>query len=223
MASALIEHEKHRNYPIRRRSIRKFFSWFSIVYNRRFDRKSAFSTMIKMKNYPKQFSELFVNVSRQLTFLSLSSADRPLYLLAVDMKIAKQKMKNDRSLIAYQDYLLQLALDWDCINTAKEWIVQDSLDNIYDKKGIFCRALTKQRHRFVHYFIQLGLEIDEVFFDRKVNPFAARNYNQNNKRYSEFIRILYTEEWIVCRFHSHGMSFVLLRFRIEKIGYYVKL
>lgn len=96
------------------------------------------------------------------------------------------------------DYLLELAIDWDCINTAKEWIVQDSLDNIYDKKSIFCRALTKQRDKFIHYFIQLGLEIDEIFFHPKLNPFAARTNNKGNRRYEEFLKILYTEEAIVC-------------------------
>lgn len=121
----------------------------------------------------------------------------------MERKIEKEKLTNDQPVIPYMDYLLEFSIDWDCINTAKEWIVQDSLDNIHDKKAIFCRALIKQRHRFVHYFIQLGLQFDEVFFDRKINPFAARNYNQTNKRYSEFIRILYTEEAIV------GRSFVL--------------
>ncbi len=114
---------------------------------------------------------------------------------AVDMKI--QEKNADRS-VPYLDYLLELALDWDCINTAKEWIVQDSLDNIYNKKAIFYRALTKQRHKFVHYFIQLGLELEEVFFHPKINPFAARNYNKNNKRYNEFLKILYSVEAIVC-------------------------
>jgi len=37
-----------------------------------------------------------------------------------------------------------------------------------------------------------------VFFHPKLNPFAARNYNKNNKRYNEFLKILYTEEAIVC-------------------------
>lgn len=110
-------------------------------------------------------------------------------------------------MISSMDYLLELSIDWDCINTAKEWIVQDSLDNIHDKKAIFCRALIKQRHRFVHYFIQLGLQFDEVFFDQKINPFAARNHYQNNKRYNEFIRILYTEEAIV----SHHYCSVLIK------------
>jgi len=103
-------------------------------------------------------------------------------------------MKIQRKKILHLDYLLELSLDWNCINTAKEWIIQDSLDNIYDKKSIFCRALTKQRHRFIHYFIQLGFELDEVFFHQKFNSFAARNYNKNNKRYKEFLKILYTEE-----------------------------
>ncbi|CAF1295890.1 unnamed protein product, partial [Rotaria sordida] len=112
------------------------------------------------------------------------------------IKLKKLNLNKHEDFISNFDYLLELALDWDCINTAKEWIVQDSLDNIYDRKSIFCRALTKQRHKFVHYFIQLGLEIDEIFFHPKLNPFAARNINKENKRYSEFLKILYTEEAI---------------------------
>ena len=118
--------------------------------------------------------------------------------LAVEIKVQEKRAS---SYGHHLDYLLSLAIDWDCINTGKEWIVQDSLDNILDKKMIFCRALTKQRHQFVHYFIQLGLEIDRVFFDHTQHPFAARNYNKLHKRYQEFIRILYTEESIVmCSF-----------------------
>ena len=116
---------------------------------------------------------------------------------AVETKI-KQNKPNSNKFISHVDYLLELALDWDCINTAKDWIVQDSLDNISNKKSIFCRALTKQRHKFVHYFIQLGFQVDEVFFHPKLNPFAARNNKKNNKRYSEFLALLYTEEAIVC-------------------------
>ncbi|CAF0946556.1 unnamed protein product [Adineta steineri] len=114
---------------------------------------------------------------------------------SVEIKIHKKKsnLKKTDTFIPHFDHLLELAIDWDCINTAKEWIVQDSLDNIYDKKSIFFRALTKQRHKFVHYFIQLGFEIDEIFFHPKLNPFASRN---NNKRYQEFISLLYTEEAI---------------------------
>ncbi|CAF2673374.1 unnamed protein product [Rotaria sp. Silwood2] len=117
---------------------------------------------------------------------------------SVESKMKSKKINSNRhdGFVSNFDYLLELALDWDCINTAKEWIVQDSLDNIYDRKSIFCRALTKQRHKFVHYFIQLGLEIDEIFFHPKLNPFAPRNNNKENKRYSEFLKILYTEEAI---------------------------
>ncbi|CAF3482459.1 unnamed protein product [Rotaria sp. Silwood1] len=117
---------------------------------------------------------------------------------AVENKIQPKKLNSNKrdDMVSKFDYLLELALDWDCINTAKEWIVQDSLDNIYNRESIFCRALTKQRHKFVHYFIQLGLEIDEIFFHPKLNPFAARNMNKENKRYSKFLKILYTEEAI---------------------------
>lgn len=132
----------------------------------------------------------------------------------------KKQRNKCNQVISNFDYLLELALDWDCINTAKEWIVQDSLDNIYDKKKIFCRALTRQRHQFVHYFIQLGLELDKVFFHPVLNPFAARNYNKNNKRYNEFIKILYTEDAIVCINFYFRYNYSFLFVRIEKIGYF---
>lgn len=57
--------------------------------------------------------------------------------------------------------------------------------------------MKNQRHQFVHYFIQLGLEFDEVFFDSKTNPFATRDYQSRKKRYDPFISLLYTEEEIV--------------------------
>ena len=49
----------------------------------------------------------------------------------------------------------------------------------------------------MHYFIQLGLQFDDVFFDPQVNPFASRNSHTRSKRYSEFLARLYTEEEIV--------------------------
>lgn len=61
--------------------------------------------------------------------------------------------------------------------------------------------MTKKLHQFVHYFIQLGLEIDEVFFDPNVNPFAESS-PAKNKRYQRFIKTLYTEELIVRLFTS---------------------
>lgn len=117
------------------------------------------------------------------------------------------------------DYLLNLSIDWNCINTAKEWIVQDLLSNIQvnssgsivgtsetrfrvnfqDKKSVFIRSLTKQRDRFVEYFLQLGLPVDQVFFDRKTNPFASRDFDRRGKRYQEFISTLYDEQSIVSR------------------------
>lgn len=95
-----------------------------------------------------------------------------------------------------------LAIEWDCINTAKEWIVQDSLDNIYDKKSIFCRSLTKRRHKFVHYFVQLGFEIDEIFFHSNYKPLSIQTVDKKKQLYEEFLKILYTEEAIVCIIHS---------------------
>jgi hypothetical protein len=152
----------------------------------------VYLVLIEPKNSPKRSFEVFVTV--RLTFL-IHLID--IFHIAVEIKIQQKKPNSDK-FISHVDYLLELALDWDCINTAKEWIVQDSLGNIYDKKSIFCRGLTKQRHKFIHYFIQLGFEIDQVFFHPKLNPFVARNNNKKNKRYSEFLRILYTEEAIVC-------------------------
>jgi hypothetical protein len=170
---------------------------------------------ISVFNYNKdeKFSEIILrSICKCKIFIP------PLLIECFSLHLAVEQKKSDSD--RYVDYLLALAIDWDCINTVKEWIVQDSLDNIYDKKMIFCRALTKQRHRFVHYFIQLGLELDEVFFDRKINPFASRNYNRNNKRYNEFLKILYTEEAIVCIYRYRFYLIYISLNRIEKIGYF---
>ena len=37
------------------------------------------------------------------------------------------------------DSLLELALDWNCISTAKEYIIQDSLDNIHVRRTMKMR------------------------------------------------------------------------------------
>ena len=78
--------------------------------------------------------------------------------------------------------------------------------------------MKNQRHQFVHYFIQLGLEFDEVFFDSKTNPFARRDYQTRAKRYDPLITILYTEEAIVNIDQNRFVVDVFFSFRIVKIG-----
>jgi hypothetical protein len=53
---------------------------------------------------------------------------------------AKQRQTNSRQNVTKKDQnaqrsqLLQLAMDWDCIDVAKELILQNSLDNILVRK-----------------------------------------------------------------------------------------
>jgi hypothetical protein len=49
------------------------------------------------------------------------------------MKLNDKEENLNRSQI-HRDYLLELAIDWDCINTAKEYLVQDTLEKIYVRR-----------------------------------------------------------------------------------------
>ncbi|CAF4960643.1 unnamed protein product, partial [Rotaria sp. Silwood1] len=59
---------------------------------------------------------------------------------------------------------LELAMDWDCIHVAKEFVLKDSLANIPNLEEAFIRALDKNLPAFVYEFLRLGIEPAEVLF-----------------------------------------------------------
>ncbi|CAF4051819.1 unnamed protein product, partial [Rotaria sordida] len=93
--------------------------------------------------------------------------------------------KKDRN--AQRSQLLLLAMDWNCIDVAKELILQNSLDNILNKEEAFIYALTKDLPTFIYEFLKLGIDPSEVFFpnDKFLNGRA---------RYDKFISSLYKDE-----------------------------
>ncbi|CAF5111905.1 unnamed protein product [Rotaria sp. Silwood1] len=60
--------------------------------------------------------------------------------------------------------VLELAMDWDCIHVAKEFVLKDSLANIPNLEEAFIRALDKNLPAFVYEFLRLGIEPAEVLF-----------------------------------------------------------
>ncbi|CAF0834212.1 unnamed protein product [Adineta ricciae] len=85
---------------------------------------------------------------------------------------------------AQRSDLLLLAMDWDCIDVAKELILQNSIDNILNKEEAFRYALSQNLPTFVYEFLKLGVNPSEIFFPRETF-FTGRN------RYGKMIECLY--------------------------------
>ncbi|CAF1449983.1 unnamed protein product [Adineta steineri] len=94
---------------------------------------------------------------------------------------------NRRDQNAQRSQLLQLAMDWDCINVAKELILQNSLDNILNKEEAFVNALTKDLPEFAYEFLKLDINPREIFFegDPRFDP---------NNQYRKFLECLYNDD-----------------------------
>ncbi|CAF2882241.1 unnamed protein product [Rotaria sp. Silwood2] len=80
--------------------------------------------------------------------------------------------------------LLALAMKWDCIKIAKEYIFQNSLDSILSKDKYFIRALKDDLPNFVYEFLKLGIEPADIFFPKKPR-------SQERSQYAIFIEELY--------------------------------
>ncbi|CAF2048039.1 unnamed protein product [Rotaria magnacalcarata] len=99
------------------------------------------------------------------------------------------KDKTNKKGIDERSALLDLAMGWNCIYVAKEFVFQNSLDNIQDRNKYFIHALTHNLPTFVYEFLKLGLNPADVFFSK---TFASRQ----NRRYKTFIDTLYTNDLI---------------------------
>ncbi|CAF0878333.1 unnamed protein product [Adineta steineri] len=94
---------------------------------------------------------------------------------------------NRRDQNAQRSQLLQLAMDWDCIDVAKELILQNSLDNILNKEEAFLNALTRDLPEFVYEFIKLGIDLGKIFFENDT-------FFRSKNRYKKFLQRLYNNE-----------------------------
>ncbi|CAF3190132.1 unnamed protein product [Rotaria socialis] len=93
---------------------------------------------------------------------------------------------NRKDQIAQRTQLLQLAMDWNCIDVAKELILENSLDNILNKEYTFIYALTKNLPTFVYEFLKLGIDPSKIFFPND-------EFFKGTSRYKKFIEDLYTD------------------------------
>ncbi|CAF4317694.1 unnamed protein product, partial [Adineta steineri] len=94
---------------------------------------------------------------------------------------------NRRDQNAQRSQLLQLAMDWDCIDVAKELILQNSLDNILNKEEAFLNALTRDLPEFVYEFLKLGIDLGKIFFENDT-------FFRSKNRYKKFLQRLYNNE-----------------------------
>ncbi|CAF3344944.1 unnamed protein product [Rotaria sp. Silwood1] len=99
-----------------------------------------------------------------------------------DLADRSKIMKKDQ--VAEQTRLLDLAMKWDCITVAREFIFQNSLDNILGKDKYFIKALKENLPNFVYEFLKLGIDPANVFFSKK-------RHSETKSRYARFIKELY--------------------------------
>ncbi|CAF1087204.1 unnamed protein product [Adineta ricciae] len=118
------------------------------------------------------------------------------YETSLSMKEKRRKMiSEERNIPAYEKQndgkskLLQLAMDWNCIDVAKEFVLQNCLDNILNPEKIFIEALQRNLPAFIDEFLKLGVDPGEIFFPR--NTFLG-----SNERYDKFLKDLYLTEQI---------------------------
>ncbi|CAF0987789.1 unnamed protein product [Adineta ricciae] len=97
--------------------------------------------------------------------------------------------------------MLRLALQWNCLEVAKDLIVRGSIENINLKEQADDLLLTLSNNlpAFLHYFITLGLALPRLIFrvDSDVRTITSRTYNQI------MIAKLYSQD-VIEDFHKKG-------------------
>ncbi|CAF4129196.1 unnamed protein product, partial [Rotaria sordida] len=83
--------------------------------------------------------------------------------------------------------LLRLAMKWENIQVAKDFIFQNSLDNIMRKNALFKEALKQNLPIFVYEFLRLKIKPADIFFQKDLD-------SQNKSKYANFIRELYHDQ-----------------------------
>jgi hypothetical protein len=81
---------------------------------------------IMAANCPKRYFKVSAKVIAATTI----DSDAEELVFAVAENVTNDETKSSSNV----DYLLELAVDWDCIDTGKEWLVQDCLDNIHVRR-----------------------------------------------------------------------------------------
>ncbi|CAF4980058.1 unnamed protein product, partial [Rotaria sp. Silwood1] len=95
---------------------------------------------------------------------------------------------------------LELAMDWDCIHVAKEFVLKNSLTNIPNQEEAFIKALDKNLPTFIYEFLRLGMDPAEIFF-------PPIKISSKQSRYKKFFENLY-HDGAVNRDQTHIKYFI---------------
>ncbi len=113
-------------------------------------------------------------------------------------------MKNSENNIGLnREQLLHIALAWDAIEVAKEYIIKDDLNDLNvnslfrfflekfvflqseTKENLFFEALILDRSQFINTFIKLNFNLPEMFYERQTNKPWKLKWDQLAKLYDE--------------------------------------
>ncbi|UJR22717.1 hypothetical protein I4U23_025751 [Adineta vaga] len=124
----------------------------------------------------------------------------PLTLETVQRHTTTNRNVHQRDQTAQRSDLLLLAMDWNCIEVAKELILQNSLDKILNKEEAFLYALLHDLPAFIYEFLKLGVDPTEIFFSK--NKFSG-----NSNRYRKLLNCLYDNHQVASN-DTHLGSFI---------------
>ncbi|CAF4917950.1 unnamed protein product [Rotaria sp. Silwood1] len=102
-----------------------------------------------------------------------------------DFKIMFRRNEIERKI--EKTKLLRLAMKWNSIQIAKDFIFQNSLDNIMRQKKLFKEALKSNLPTFVYEFLKLKIKPADIFFSKD-------SQSQNKSKYATFIAELYHDQ-----------------------------
>ncbi|CAF3545225.1 unnamed protein product, partial [Rotaria sp. Silwood2] len=91
---------------------------------------------------------------------------------------AKQQESVEKNKAVNRDQLLYLALAWNAIHVAKEYIIKDDLNDLRPdtKEKLFFDALLIDRPQFVNTFIKLNFDVTQMFYEKQINqPWKLRS------------------------------------------------
>ncbi|CAF2356486.1 unnamed protein product [Rotaria sp. Silwood2] len=127
-------------------------------------------------------------VRSQITVFNLGSeSDLSETIFESICKSFERSSKDDDDEQIKQTPFLKLAMEWNCIHVAKEFVFQNSLDNIPDLEEAFLEALRKDLPLFVYEFLKLGIDPADIFF-------PSNQFIKGIDRYEKFITKLYNED-----------------------------
>ncbi|CAF4285885.1 unnamed protein product [Rotaria sp. Silwood2] len=112
---------------------------------------------------------------------------------------AKQQESVEKNKAVNRDQLLYLALAWNAIHVAKEYIIKDDLNDLRPdtKEKLFFDALLIDRPQFVNTFIKLNFDVTQMFYEKQINqPWKLRSkqllrlYANDDKKNKERLFLL---------------------------------